>query len=261
MRRLVADGVDDGLIQRMNMIMLRDGVLGKDEPTSQEADHYDSLIEQLHQLSPQIGRVLRFDSTAQEIRQQLEQKHLDLHLAYKNVNRKLSAHFGKYNGMFARLCLLFHCIEHRENVYASGINADTAQRVADFMHDFLRPHAIAFYTSMLGLSDDHDRLCAVAGYILAHNKETITKRDIARGDRTMRKLTERDTNSIFEQLEALSWISRGNTRLTSQVRSWAVNPQVHAVFKERAEQEAERRQQQQRLIAEEGKRRRGKSAS
>jgi hypothetical protein len=38
----------------------------------------------------------------------------------------------------------------------------SARRVADFLHGFLRPHAVAFYVGVLGLSSDHDRLANVA---------------------------------------------------------------------------------------------------
>src|ERR1700730_5756519 len=41
-------------------------------------------------------------------------------------------------------------------------------RVERFIHSFLFPHALAFYAGILGLADDHDRLAAVAGYVLAY---------------------------------------------------------------------------------------------
>ena len=69
------------------------------------------------------------------------------------------------------------------------ITEATARRVAGFLHGFLLPHALAFYAGVLGLSNDHDRLAAVAGYILAHKLERITNRDVQRGDQSMRNLT------------------------------------------------------------------------
>ena len=44
----------------------------------------------------------------------------------------------------------------------------TARRAKGFLHGFLLPHALAFYAGVLGLSNDHDALTALAGYILAH---------------------------------------------------------------------------------------------
>jgi Protein of unknown function (DUF3987) len=246
LRALVAEGVDDGLIQRILPIMLRPAVLGKDEPLP--ADQYDRLVEQLNKMP---YRVVEFDAAAQQIRQKLEQKHIDL-MAFESVNRKLAAHIGKYNGLFARLCLLWHCIE---NVNTDGatinihnIDADTTQRVADFLHGFLLPHAISFYVGVVGLADDHDRLANVAGYILAHRLECITPRDIARGDRSMRKLNRQDTDSILHQLDALGWVNKIQGRRFHDVQ-WAVNPEVHRLFKERAKAEADRRQREREAIA------------
>jgi hypothetical protein len=245
LRALVAEGVDDGLIQRMFPIMLRPAVLGKDEPIP--ANQYDELVERLNKMP---SRIVQFDEAAQQIRQKLEQKHLDL-MAYESVNRKLAAHIGKYNGLFARLCLLWHCIETvdaEEMIATHNIDADTAQRVADFLHGFLLPHAISFYVDVVGLADDHDRLENVAGYILAHKLERITNRDVARGDRSMRKLERQDVESIFNRLDALGWISKVQGRRISDVQ-WVVNPEVHRRFEEHAKREAERRQRERKAIA------------
>jgi hypothetical protein len=126
-------------------------------------------------------------------------------MACEIINRKLAAHIGKYDGLFARLCLLWHCIEE-----AAGLTVDEhiAQRVADFMHHFLLPHATAFYADMLELSDDHDRLTQVASYILAHKLSRVTNRDVQRGSRAMRGLQRLEVEGIFEQLEALGWLMR-----------------------------------------------------
>src|SRR4029077_8221681 len=93
---------------------------------------------------------LIFDVNALKIREELERKHLEL-MKTENLNRKLASHFGKYNGIFARLCVIFHCIEHctRRDKYgakikgelSSIVTGDIAQRVADFLQCFLKPHA------------------------------------------------------------------------------------------------------------------------
>jgi uncharacterized protein DUF3987 len=246
LRKLVAEGVDDGLIQRMFPIMLRPALLGKDEPLP--VDEYDNLVERLNAAPPCVS--VRFDDAAQQIRRKLEQKHIEL-IAYESINRKLAAHIGKYNGLFARLCLLWYCIETRglEGVDTSDpiIDADTAQRVADFLHGFLLPHAISFYVGVVGLADDHDRLANVAGYILAHKLERVTNRDIARGDRDMRKLDRQDVESILNRLDVLGWVNRVQGKRFSDVQ-WVVNPEAHRRFEERAKREAERRQREHMAI-------------
>jgi hypothetical protein len=121
------------------------------------------------------------------------------------------------------------------------VAADTAERVAQFLHNFLLPHAVAFYAGVLGLSDDHDRLTAVAGYVLARKLDRITNRDVQRGDRTMRGLTRRDIERLFEQLDALGWINRIESKRFGDPPQWVVNPEVHRLFQERAKKEAARR--------------------
>jgi len=97
----------------------------------------------------------------------MERTHLEL-MQLETINKKLALHIGKYDGYFGRLCLLWHCIEHaHEPALPLDITEATARRVADFMHRFLLRHALAFYAGVLGLADEHDRLAAVAGFILA----------------------------------------------------------------------------------------------
>jgi len=123
------------------------------------------------------------------------------------------------------------------------VSEATARRAATFLHRFLMSHAVAFYGGTLGLSDDHDRLTAIAGYILTHKKEWITNRDVQRGDTTMRGLKDHETRPLLEQLAALGWLDRIDAPRPSSPPHWQVNPAVHAKFAERGKREAERREQ------------------
>jgi hypothetical protein len=181
----------------------------------------------------------------------MELRHLEL-MSTEVFNRKLASHIGKYDGIFARLCVAFHAIEH-----ATGgglpevITEDVARRVAEFMHRFLLKHAVAFYGGVLGLSDDHDRLTAVAGYILSRGMETVSARDVYRGDRTMRKLDTPEIVRLMQQLETLGWVRPQPTAARSNASpTWTVTPEVHRLFGERGAAEAERRQKARQLIQE-----------
>ena len=101
---------------------------------------------------------------------------------------------------------------------------------------------------MLGLANDHDRLANVADYILAHKLERITNRDVQRGDRSMRNLKRHETEAIFEQLEALGWVTRIAGFRSSDPPHWIVNPVVHQRFAERAAAAARRREQDREMI-------------
>jgi hypothetical protein len=94
MRKLAADTVDDGLLQRLFPIILSPAVLGLDERIPDVVAEYDRLIEALVEIKvvPAIssGRrlpVLRFDPAAQEARRNAERRHLEL-MGTECINRK-----------------------------------------------------------------------------------------------------------------------------------------------------------------------------
>ena len=218
---------------------------------------YSSLIRKLNKLHPpKSGDLLpatinlKFDDGALAIRKKLEKRHLELSQC-TSLNRKLTSHLGKYNGIFARLCVIWHCVEHVDDVKLPAVvSEDTARRVAGFVHGFLLPHALAFYAGVLGLSNDHDRLADIAGYILAHGLSRITNRDVQRGSASMRSLKPRETGELFEQLDALGWVTRIPGPRPSDPPHWIVNPIVHQKFAERAEAEKERRSREHKIIVE-----------
>ena len=248
MRKLTEDTVDDGLIQRISPIMLRRGEVGRDEPMSAATTHYEMLVERLHHTPQPLDPVV-LDDAAREVRQELERKHHELG-ELELVNKKLGAHIGKYDGTFARLCLLWHCIENTGTATPPPrIAGACARRVADFMSCFLLPHAAAFYSSIYGLADDHERLTAVAGYILAHKVDRLTNRVIQRGDRTMRRLRKREVEDVCHQLSALGWVTEAPRLRPTDPPRWDVNPEVHRLYQERAEQEATRRRRRREILA------------
>ena len=248
MRKLTEDTVDDGLIQRISPIMLRRGEVGRDEPMSAATMHYEMLVERLHHTPQPLDPVV-LDDAAREVRQELERKHHELG-ELELVNKKLGAHIGKYDGTFARLCLLWHCIENTGTATPPPrVAGACARRVADFMSCFLLPHAAAFYSSIYGLADDHERLTAVAGYILAHKVDRLTNRVIQRGDRTMRRLRKREVEDVCHQLSALGWVTEAPRLRPTDPPRWDVNPEVHRLYQERAEQEATRRRRRREILA------------
>ncbi|MDB3929983.1 YfjI family protein [Paracoccaceae bacterium] len=144
--KISSDAADDGLLQRLFSIMLSTTPVGRDEPMLPINDCYAELISSLRKTSlPGILKKhpLEFDDGAQAIRRSLEAKHLELQ-SLETINRKLASHIGKYDGLFARLCIIRHCVEHSECATADVSDRElpvvvterTAQRVADFLHQF-----------------------------------------------------------------------------------------------------------------------------
>lgn len=254
LRKIAAESVDDGLLQRLFPIVLGPASLGQDKPMPDVVKTYGQLVEALTQVRPvMVGLTeepLRFDAEGQAIRREMERRHLQL-MSAECFNKKLAAHIGKLDGLFARLCVLWHCVE---NAGARNlpplIPAGVASRVASFLQDFLLRHSVAFYAGIMGLADDHERITAVAGYVLAHKLETVTNRDVQRGDRTMRGLEHAEIRRIFEQLDALGWLTQTPGKRPTDPPHWRVNPAVHKLFADRAAAEERRRSEARAMIAE-----------
>jgi hypothetical protein len=250
-RRIMMESTDDGLIQRFFPVMLGDPVTGLDIEMPDVAAEYDQLIDRLRALEPPqsfLGRLpLVFSDEAQALRSRLEKEHLGMMTTFETINRKIASHIGKYDGLFGRLCIIFHCIEHvtqcPEKPLEEVIQLDTAERASRFLHRFLRRHALAFYTNVAGLTDDHDIITDVAGYILAKKEEKVSLRTLARGTRAMRRLTRFEGQQIFEQMVAYGWLEELPSRADST--TWQVNPLAHTLFADRAESERIRREQAQ----------------
>jgi hypothetical protein len=250
-RRIAADMQDDGLLQRLFPIVMDESRVGTDEPTAPVVGEYAALVHRLHKLQkPRRGMldaVLRFDDEAQALRGELEGLHHRLVSRWEDVNKKIAAHFGKYDGLFARLCVIFHCIESGDTRPDVIVTEDTAQRAARFLHEYLLPHAIAFYSDIIGLADRHDAVLATAGYILVHALDTITVRDVRRGDRLMRSLENRDAEAVLQKLDAFGWLMPIPSLRSDSVR-YEVVPSVHTLFADRAEIEGQRRASIRRTI-------------
>ncbi len=245
-RAIAQDMHDDGLLQRLFPIILRPGRLGKDVEMPDVTGAYHALVERLTRLRrPTLGGMLevpiRFSSAAQVIWQQVTARNYELASGWESVNVKLAAHCGKFNGMFARLCLIWHCIESKSGRPSSIINEDVAIRVRDFLYEFLYPHAIAFYSDVIGLSGQQDALLATAGHILSKGLHGLTLREFKRGDSVMRALDPEKAEAVMRQLDAYGWVTPVMS-IRKDSREWSVDTRIFEIYAERAEAEKERRE-------------------
>jgi hypothetical protein len=251
-RKLAADSVDDGLVQRLLPVILKPSAIGRDLPPDGVVREYSVLVERLNRLRPpMIGSYngecqsapLHFSSGAKAIRDRLEQEHLDLVTALEFVSPKLASHFGKYDGIFARLCLLWHCIESAgDAVPPDEVSERIAAQVAQFMEQFLRPSAIAFYAGMLGMSAGHEDLLALAAWIVAKRLHEVKAREAQASTQSLRALNSDQVRQLCEKLEAFGWLERVEPGPKSNTPRWLVNPKVHCLFEERARHEQDRRE-------------------
>ena len=196
-------------------------------------------------------RPLMLDANARAVRERLEAQHLALSCDLEGVSPKMAAHFGKHDGLFARLCVLWHCIDHgRGGLVPETISGVTAERVERFMVQFIRPSAVAFYVGLLGMSAGHEQLRDLAAWIVATGAETVRARDVQRAGQAFKHVTADDVRLICEKLEAFGWGCWGDPGAKSNRAPFIVNPRVHVLFVERGMAEAERRAKARELIRE-----------
>ena len=281
-RKVASAPSDDGLIQRIIPIVLRPGWTPvADQNAASQMQDFDALVPQLLALCPPNAGHLSFDAGAQKIRDDLAKEHENAARVMEGFNKKLSTALGKQDGVFARLCVAWHCIENAssnlrspalpggspeagewsQSPLAEIVTEDTARRVAAFMREFTRPHLFHFYRVTLDLPDEHERLLSIAGYILAHKVEVLANRDVQSAVRSMRKLTSKDVTPVLEQLEAFGWLFKGAPLRSGAPPIWRVNPVVHKLFSQRAKVESERREEIREIIAKTVENRRQNAAS
>ncbi len=264
-RKVAAEGVDDGLIQRFLPILLRPAEIGTDDADTPAAKSYLTAVRNLREISGALDEtpeteetvtlsptMLRFSPEAQGVRKKMEAYLHEMQIL-EDMSPKLAAHLGKFDGVFARLCVVWHCLENNEKaVLPPIVQEETAKRVFAFITDFLLRHSIAFYMSTLDFTEHTDVVLACAGHILAHpEKKEISARDFRRGDKLMGSLpTNADRERTLEKLEFLGWVTAVASRTPRDAARWEVNPEVHRRFAKRAEKEASRRQEIRKLLAE-----------
>lgn len=244
----------DGLLQRFILYFADDASMGEDRIPNQSAKHeYGELIRSLHKVQYSDSFV-KLTDYAHDIRQEFEQRIFTLQTATPNVF--LDAALGKWPATFARVLLVFHCIEsvhERFDPTAQPVSGETAAKVSGLFLGTLLAHAINFYERMDPAADEARTL---ANILLArfHGKQRFTvRRDLALNWKHSRKLTPWQIDAVLDRLEACSWIQPDESaRLNERGRPSAywINPQIHVRFHEAAARECERRNQVAQVMAE-----------
>lgn len=235
----------DGMLQRFVLVFAQPASRGVDRrPDMQAKAAYSALIEALSELPAPAGddAVVRLSDSAHEVRERFNEK---LHKAIHSVpNKFLSAALAKWEGLFARMLLVYHCAEC---VTAGKVPTDTqvsqesAERVEVLLWRVLLPHSIKFYS---GLDSAEDTARKIAALILARSWERFTvKRDLDRYMRETRSMKPWELEQTLDRLEAYNWIrpEPGKVNEKGKPSAYLVNTGVHERFAQHAEQERERR--------------------
>ena len=245
-RRIAKDMTDDGLMQRF-MIVIGGNAPEQDRTENAQANaRFADLVDHLHRIVPGHG-VVTLSESAHAARERINAYAAEL-ADYPALPGGLRSHLGKWSGLFARLALVYHaidCTAARVHPADAQVSGRTAEQVELLMRRFLLPHALAYYTDVLGGSGDLEHARWIASFVLAKGMTAISNRDLVQAYKQWRGLDDWRRQRVMQLLEDMAWLTpvpeegrvskRGATH-------WLVNPQVHSTFAQRAADEAERRE-------------------
>ena len=252
-RQLAAKMTDDGLMQRFMIIVGRNAVELDRIENKAVSDAFGRLVDTLHRVMP-ADRPARLSDGAHAIREALMRYSGEM-ADYMALPGGLRSHLGKWPGLFARLLLTYHAIEcAAKSMHPCDalVSEQTAAQVDRLMRRFLLPHALAYYSDILGASSDLEHARWVAGYVLSRNVTRLAARDLMQAYRAWRGLDDWRRQRVMGVLEDSGWLvtvgeEKHNKRGAS---AWVVNPRAHVEFAAKAAQESERRARLREEIAE-----------
>jgi hypothetical protein len=254
---------DDGLLQRFCFCVPGQQGGGADRAPDPAAQmRYDVLIRALTTLRPMVGlggipaRAVVLHAEAHQYREAIEALARAM-AALPDTSDRLKAAYGKWRGLWARLALTFHLIEHADSQQAGGattiiqvLSPDTARRVSAYLEEILLPHllradAVMFATKQTG----HARW--IAKFILSCGEGRIATRDIVQAYGALRAPEQRrQLLEVMEGLVTMAWL-RPEERAdpTRPPSAWTVNPLVLERFAHRGEAERAQRKQTREAMA------------
>jgi hypothetical protein len=233
------DLTDDGLFQRFCPIIVGQGSLGGDLPSHEVLNDYKELLKELHRM-----RHLEFELTSRAylVREDVEQMVFDLQ-ADEPLGSVFAGFCGKVTDMWARICLIMHCIEDPRS---SVVGQEIAQRALALIKESLLPNAVRVYMALRGGGPDIVATQDIAGYILAKRKDRVVRSELVSNVWSCRGQSVEKIHKLLSPLVAGDWLTPYDG--DPDPKGWEVNPKVHEQFAAKAKQEAARREQLRELV-------------
>jgi hypothetical protein len=170
---------------------------------------------------------MRFSRQAQELRAEVSRW---LHGAVNSgVSPDLQAALGKYEGLFGRLALTFHCIEnadHGREIPDAEITLQTAGRAWRYVREFLFPHALSFHEA--GTYRDDSKVQWIAGMLLTKAWSEMTISDLNSNYSGYRLLDATARKELLSSLINAGWLRGigGIDATTKMPTKYQINPAV-----------------------------------
>lgn len=259
----------DGFLARFLFVQPRSGDGDDFTPNAAAERRYAELLERLVDLEvpgPHGSWVVQMSEDAGKIGAEIRSLRRRVQ-KLPTLNPGLRDHLSKWDGLWARLCLVLHLIKFADGqgnrdepiadvmsengssviTKARKVSKETAEQARDMLVKFFLPEAVRIYTEVLS-SDDHMQHARwIAGHLLAHGVKEITVYQIGRVYRPLAK----DHRLLEEAMRALTlmgwvWSKKGSDgkaigSVDFRRSAWMVNPRVHEIFADRAKAEKSRR--------------------
>ena len=263
-RELAPNMSDDGLLQRFLVVCSEKAggpARNNASPNVKAIEAWSRLIDTLYHTKPG-GTYVKMSQEAAAIREDAVQTISQI-INSRFISLAFTSALGKWEGVSARLILVYHCIDcasigkHPESL---PVSAATAQAAMAYLMLHLLPHAVSFYEDGLGQSESQAICKLIADAIVAQGMPELTTRWLAQyGPNKWRTAGEDKQRQVLMRLTELGWIRAINMseNVTRRPTRYAVNPNVHTLCAMH-KAEAMKRIEQQREI---GKRIRAGSLS
>lgn len=254
MMRRVSDSMgNDGLLQRFIVLVARPAVEDADRtPDMRAMDEYRALFDWLVALQPGANHV-QLSEDAHVCRERIAKLSMRLTNAFDSPS--LKAWFGKWTGLFARLLLVYHvldCYQRRVHPCDADVAGHTAEQVERLMCGTLLSHGLHFYHEILDAHDRQEQVRQLARLILAKRYERLTKRDMMQYWKAVQKEDWFKVRGIVDSLCSMGWLEPDMMAVDNdgRPRAWTVNPMVHEMFAQHADNERRRRKDQAQTLRE-----------
>ena len=253
LRKLLSDLTEDGLLQRFIPVFGSGPSRGIDRPANQEADRaYHDLFRNILDWRSLPAVKVTMSPEAHQARERVMER-VEALLTLPDTPGPLKNHLNKWEALFARLALTVHAVDVASvGWFSLGdvniIDGETARRVERLMMEYLLPNAMRFYGEFYGRDEHVQHSCWIADHILAHRLPLVTAREIGRVYNAVRD--RQDLDRAMSYLETAGWIVPITDNNVRRATQWWVDPRVHQLFAERADQERVRRQKEMEKIRE-----------
>lgn len=245
---LVAKQADDGLLQRFMIVDIttRPPLPDHDRPADPRIERqYEETIRNVWNTRPgESGTIVTMSPEAQADMRAFSD-FVNRTVAGGGLPSMLIGHLSKWEGLWPRLVLVYHCwgcALAGKHPGTTPVSARTTGRVTRFMKEFLLPQSLRFYGGLAGAGDSVYGIAQkVASMILSERSARVTSRELHRSVNAWRVTSEQNRRGAIQLLKECGWIIASESGRMGGESAWIVAPQVHVMFAERAQQERKRR--------------------